>query len=296
MTITKQEKPRAVQKGSGSLPASLFVPDGEGVGEAFKRTTHLGIGAHQDDLEIMAFHGIRLCYGDPDQWFGGVVCTDGRGSARTGKYAGYTDDEMGKLRKKEQETAASIGEYSFVAQLDYSSDSVGGVGQEFMEKELVSILSATRPGVLYTHNPADKHGTHIGVLVAVIDAIRRLPPGERPGVVYGCEVWRDLDWMLDEDKVPLDVTDVDGLGKRLIDVFDSQISGGKRYSLATFGRRRAHATYFQPHETDRVGELTFAMDLSPLAKDDSLDIFQYVRGYIERFRRDVETKLDRSLR
>lgn len=308
MTITKQEIPGAVQNGSGSLPAtrsvgrfwnstaSVLVPDGKETGEAYKRTTHLGIGAHQDDLEIMAFHGIRLCYGDPDRWFGGVVCTDGRGSARTGKYAGFTDDEMVKRRKEEQETAASMGEYGFVAQLAYPSESIGGVGQEFLEKELAAILAATRPEVLYTHNPADKHETHISVLVAVINAIRRLPPGERPGTVYGCEAWRDLDWMLDKDKVALDVTDEDGLGKRLLDVFDSQIAGGKRYDLATFGRRRAHATYFQPRETDKARELSFAMNLSPLAADDSLDILLYVREYIERFQRDVETNLDRCRR
>ena len=38
--------------------ASVFVPDGLPVEDACRRVTHLGIGAHQDDIEIMAFHGI----------------------------------------------------------------------------------------------------------------------------------------------------------------------------------------------------------------------------------------------
>ncbi|MCP5106746.1 MAG: PIG-L family deacetylase [bacterium] len=271
--------------------ASLFVPDGQTWEAACGRTTHLGIGAHQDDLEIMAFHGIRLCYGDPGQWFGGVVCTDGSGSARAGKYAAYSDEEMVRLRREEQERAAVLGRYGFVAQLDYPSSSVKNAEQRKLEEDLLRILTCVRPGVVYTHNPADKHETHVAVMAAVINAIRRLPLPERPGTVYGCEAWRGLDWLPDEAKVALDVTDEDGLGKRLIEVFDSQVAGGKRYDLATLGRWRANATYFQAHEIDRAGGLSFAMDLSPLAADDSIDLLEFVTAYLDRFRRDVESKL-----
>ena len=38
--------------------AEIFIPDGLPVPAALKRITHLGIGAHQDDLEFMAFHGV----------------------------------------------------------------------------------------------------------------------------------------------------------------------------------------------------------------------------------------------
>ena len=38
--------------------ADLFVPDGLEMPAALSRTTHLAIAAHQDDLEIMAYHGI----------------------------------------------------------------------------------------------------------------------------------------------------------------------------------------------------------------------------------------------
>lgn len=40
----------------------IFVPDGLPVTEAAGRITHLAIGAHQDDLEFMACHGIVTCY------------------------------------------------------------------------------------------------------------------------------------------------------------------------------------------------------------------------------------------
>ena len=57
--------------------AEIFVPDGQPVGQALKRITHLGIGAHQDDLEFMAFHGILECYASNTRWFGGVTCAKG---------------------------------------------------------------------------------------------------------------------------------------------------------------------------------------------------------------------------
>ena len=34
--------------------ADIFVPDAKPIDEATARTTHLAIGAHQDDLEFMA--------------------------------------------------------------------------------------------------------------------------------------------------------------------------------------------------------------------------------------------------
>jgi hypothetical protein len=62
---------------------AVFVPDGQPVGKALKRITHLGIGAHQDDLEFMAFHGILACFASDEQkWFGGVTCTNGSRAAR----------------------------------------------------------------------------------------------------------------------------------------------------------------------------------------------------------------------
>lgn len=273
----------------------VYIPDGCHHWSAMPRCTHIGIGAHQDDLEIMAYPGIRQCYRAKNQFFGGIVCTDGGGSPRAGEYEGLSDLEMNEVRKAEQEKAADIGEYSFIAQLDYPSSEVKDPDSTALKDELTKLLSFTQPGVIYTHNPADKHETHIAVTVAVIEAVRSLPSYERPIKIYGGEVWRDLDWLMDKDKIALDVSDDDGLGKRLIDVFESQITGGKRYDLATLGRRQANATYFRSHETDNSGHLLFAMDLTPLAKDDSIDILDYVMDHVRRFQQDVENNLKRYL-
>ena len=78
--------------------AQLYIPDGAPEAEALARTTHLAIGAHQDDLEIMAVDGIIEAFGHPDKWFTGVVMTNGAGSPRAGVYAHYTDEDMRRVR------------------------------------------------------------------------------------------------------------------------------------------------------------------------------------------------------
>ena len=104
--------------------------------------------------------------------------------------------------------------------------------------------------MVYTHNPADKHDTHIGVVVAALQAMRELPRDQRPKQVIGCEVWRDLDWLPDAEKVLMDVSGHDNLAAALNGVFDSQIAGGKRYDLATHGPARGQRTFFESHATD----------------------------------------------
>jgi LmbE family N-acetylglucosaminyl deacetylase len=273
--------------------ASVFVPDGLPVEEAFRRVTHLGIGAHQDDCEIMAFHGIQKCFSSRDLWFGAVTCTNGGGSPRAGEYASLSDEEMAALRRREQEKAAILGNYGLLVQLDHASAEVKDVGTGRLRADLVKVLRAARPEVLYTHNPADKHDTHLAVVFTVLGALRELEPGERPATVYGCEVWRGLDWMDDADKVPLDVGRRETLSQGLIGVYDSQVEGGKRYDLATLGRRRANASYFQSHQTDEAEQLWFAMDLTPLVLDDTLDVGRFVLGHVDKFRRSVEEKIKR---
>ncbi|MEI9866262.1 MAG: hypothetical protein WDN00_17245 [Limisphaerales bacterium] len=59
--------------------------------------------------------------------------------------------------------------------------------------------------------------------------------------MIGCEVWRNLDWLGDNEKFLMDVSGHDKLAARLNGVFASQIAGGKRYDLATLGRRSANA-------------------------------------------------------
>jgi LmbE family N-acetylglucosaminyl deacetylase len=275
--------------------ADIFIPDGRPVADALSRVTHLGVGAHQDDLEFMAFHGIAACFQSDADWFGGVTCTNGAGSARTGAYARYSDAEMQEIRRHEQRQAAMVGRYSAMLQLDYPSAAVRDPDDARLREDLAAILAAARPRVVYTHNPADKHDTHIGVVVPLLQAIRSLPKDLRPQAVHGCEVWRNLDWMNDGEKIVHDVGGHDNLAAAVNGLFDSQIAGGKRYDLGVIGRRRANATFFESHGVDRSDALAFALDLTPLVEDDTLEIVDYVTGFIDRFRADVVGKLRKQL-
>ena len=271
--------------------ANIFIPDSIPEPEALARTTHLGIGAHQDDLEFMAFHGIIACYHNGTEWFSGVTCTDGAGSAHTGPYEKCTADEMRAIRANEQNLAAEIGRYGAMVQLGHTSAAAKDPYGTALRDDLLAILRATRPRVVYTHNPADKHDTHIGVMVAAIEAMRALPPEDRPSEVYGCEGWRNLDWMPDDEKIVHNVGGHENLAATLNGVFDSQIAGGKRYDLGVIGRRRMNAVFFESHAVDRSDSVAFAMDLTPLVKDATLDIPSYVDAIVTRFRNDVQTRL-----
>ncbi len=268
--------------------AQVFVPDGLPAEDALARTTHMAISAHQDDLEIMAMDGIAQCFQQADRWFTGVVVTNGAGSPRADLYADYSDAQMMAVRVIEQKKAAVVGEYSAQILLDYPSSAVKSAANTDPVDDLAQLFRLARPQVVYTHNLADKHPTHIGVAVKTIAALRSLPADLRPQRLYGCEVWRDLDWMLDSDKVAFDLTAHENLQMALLGVFDSQISGGKRYDLATLGRRRAHATYHTSHATDVTTGLSFGMDLTPLIADPMLDIIAYVQSFIDRFAQDVQ--------
>jgi LmbE family N-acetylglucosaminyl deacetylase len=273
--------------------AEIFIPDGLPVEAALARTTHLCIAAHQDDIEIMAAGPILECFQRDDKWFTGVVVTDGRGSPRNGIYEQYNDEEMRLVRFKEQRKAAMVGEYAAQILLDHPSKVVKDGGEPSPVEDIVSLLKAARPQVVFTHNLADKHDTHVAVALRVIAAIRRLPEDERPQKLYGCEVWRGLDWMVDNDKTCFDLSQQENLQAALLGVYDSQISGGKRYDLASLARRRANATYFESHGVDVSTGMSFAMDMTPLFSRANKAPADFVQELIHKFAQEVSDRLER---
>jgi len=261
--------------------------------EALRRATHVCVGAHQDDQEFMALHGILECFGRKGRGFAGVVVTNGAGSARTDIYADFTNEDMVRVRVKEQRKAATIGEYACQIQLMHPSGDVKKKGHPGVLADLRAVFETVRPEVLYLHNPADKHDTHVSSCLRAIEAIRSLPKDRRPKRVLGCEIWRDLDWMNDGDKVVLPVDRFKNLAAALSGVYDSQITGGKRYDVAVAGRRTAHASFFESHATDKADALSFAMDLTPLVEDERLDVLDYTLGFLRRFESEVRDRFAR---
>jgi len=273
--------------------AEIYIPDNEAVEKALARTTHLCFAAHQDDIEIMAAQPIIECFQKQDKWFTGVVVTDGRGSPRNSMYEQYSDEEMRTVRFMEQRKAAMVGEFAAQVMLDIPSKVIKDVSRVEPVEDIVRLLRVTRPKIVYTHNLADKHDTHVAVALRVIEALRRLEQAERPERVVGCEVWRALDWMVDTDKVLMNVSDHENLQIALLGVFDSQIVGGKRYDLASMGRRRANATYFESHNVDSATALSYAMDMTPLMNSVNMKPVVYIQEFVQRFAQDVNERIGR---
>lgn len=276
-----------------SQPRSeIYIPDGlTPVGNALLRTTHMGIGAHEDDLAIMALHGILECFMSADLWFTGVTVTDGSGCPRAGEYGAYDDAMMMVARRQEDKMAAMVGKFSALALLDFPSDALkkpDHPSSTLVVPDIKLLIQECRPEVIYTHNLADKHDVHVAVALRTIQALRELGDEFRPNKFLGCEVWRDLDWLCDEgefatDKVVLDVSEHRNLAAALRGLYDSQIAGGKRYDAAAIGREAANATFYASHEGDTSTANAFAMDMMPLLVDPLLDPVLYVQGYIGHF-------------
>ena len=261
------------------------MPGGGDWRAALRSATHLGISAHADDLEFMAFHGIEQCRRGGGR-FAGVVLTDGAGSVGGGA-------DLREARRCEQREAAEIGGYAAVIQLGLPSTQLKDAKDQTSASLLAEIFAHAQPRAVYTHNPADRHDTHVAACLRVVDALRSLPADRRPQRVYGCEGWRDLDWLTGSDRVRLDCGNDESFAAALNAVFRSQIGGGKRYDLAVLGRRRAQATLDDPHRADDAEMVTLTMDLTPLVADPSLSVADFALSAIDRFRSDVRERLAR---
>ena len=247
----------------------------------------LCICAHQDDCEIMAIDGILKGYYSKKYSFALVETTDGGGSARTGKFADYTDEEMKQVRIKEQQAASEIGKYNSLYMLNYSSKEVKDRNNEDIVNDYLQIIKELKPQVIYTHSILDKHPTHIGVVLKVIKALRKLPKEEQPKLFYGCEVWRGLDWINDDKKIGFDVSRNEKLQKKILNVFESQIAGGKAYTKASIGRRYQNATYYQSHSVDSYKMIAYAIDMKPLLKDPQLSVKEFALSFVDDLRNEI---------
>ena len=274
------------------MQPEFYIPDGADPSTAKQRCTHLGIGAHPDDLEFMAYHGISHGYEQAQPSFGGIICTNGAGCSRAGKYSHCSDEEMIRLRAEEQRAAARIGRYTFVQQLGLQSATVKArATRDQLTDTIADLIAHCRPEVIYTHNPLDSHSTHVAVCQTVVNAVRLLAPEMRPKQLLGCEVWRGLDWVPQADKVALDVSANPELAERLHACFDSQIAGGKNYGQAVVGRSLANATFYQARERDGPARIWFALDLSRLLKDESLALASFTESLLQRFHQSIADNL-----
>ncbi|QDU67580.1 PIG-L deacetylase family protein [Engelhardtia mirabilis] len=292
MASTPSTESGPLGDGFSSFAGSLVhVPDGTSPSEALARTTHLAIVAHPDDLEFLAYHGIAACYGSEDHWFTGVVITDGVGGPSLGQFSAA---ELRAERQREQRAAADLGRYSAVVMLGASSAQLKQTEPPVeLRADLRLLVRACSPRVVYLHNPADRHDTHVACLVHAMQALTELPHHSRPARVLGVEGWRDLDWLTGSDRQELDVSARPHLATALAGAFDSQIAGGKRYDLAVGARRLAHATFGDSHAPDAAAGVTLAMDLTPVLAEGGPSLAQLAARAVEHLGADIAARLER---
>jgi len=274
--------------------AFTYTPDRSGTERALARSTHLGIGAHQDDLESIAIAGILQAYRKDSSWFSGVVVTDGSGAPRQGPYADLSGAELTDVRNREQIAAADRGRYSSITLLAYPSAEARDPADRNPTRDLQAVIQAARPEVLYTHSPLDKHPTHAAVAVRTLTALRDLPSKSRPSRVYGVEFWGGLDWVPEGDRVVFDCSRQQQLQRDLLEAFPSQ-NTAKDYPGAVLARRRANAVFQHSHQADQLEAVTYGLDLTPLVQDPTREIKDYFLDIINSYREQALATLNRFL-
>jgi hypothetical protein len=145
--------------------------------------------------------------------------------------------------------------------------------------------------MIVSHQPLDRHPTHIAVFYHLLNALRELSLEDFPDAWIGAEVGGKLDWLSPSQKLTFDCGKREHLAQALIGVFDSQIEGGKRYDLGEMGHRRGNATYGESHESDQFSLASLGIDLLGLLTDPTLSAKNFALDAIKRFQSETEARL-----
>ena len=155
--------------------AEIYVPDGVINEKALRRTTHMAIGAHQDDIEIMAYDGILKCLWPKRPL---VFCRDcNKWRKEAAVMANISIQAIPKCRqfepknKKKRQIMVNMVALFF---LNYSSSDIKNPKNRNFIEDIKQLIIMAKPEVIYTHNLADKHDTHVSTAVKVIQALREL--------------------------------------------------------------------------------------------------------------------------
>ncbi len=243
-------------------------------------TQSMAIGAHPDDCEIIGIKGIA------DKQFFAVIVTHGA----------TMKDDVSKYNKTiheracEQASAAALGQYLGYSMLGYDSTDILTYNTDLID-DLTTLLLKLKPETIYTHCLSDKHSTHVAVAYHVIRALQLLPIANKPTRVYGCEVWRDLDWVDDADKVLIDTSDSQDLQYKLLQCFTSQTTS-KDYPKAVIARQNAHAVFQDAYASKTQDGVLIAIDLTLLIYRKKEHIKPFIERQINTFKDDVITRIN----
>jgi len=244
------------------------------------KTTHLAIGAHPDDIAIMAFHGIEECIGNPTNRFTGVIVGDGSCSLRVGTYASNTPKQMADIRQNEQLKEAKLGNYSHLYLLNTQPKEMRFPHLGLYD-HLYKILHDNQPETVYIHSPFCSHEHHLVAMYHSLAALRELPV--KPSRVYGCEVTVGHAMLPDNMLTPLPVRDFT-LARALISAHESQ-SGIRPYAEATIGRwisnSVTHSRLLKSDQYIKNPGVSLAVDLTSFVRNSTIPIEAVVEAILD---------------
>ncbi len=254
-------------------------------------TNLLAISAHQDDIEIMAMDGILRAYGSKKYAFYAAVVGDGANCLKAGKYSEVSDKEMIEARNQEQLRASQIGEYSKLYFLKHAHSEIEQEENESIIKELQKLILEVKPEIVYTHNIFDKNPHHVKITQLVIDAINGLNIDDRPRLLYGCEIFRSLDWLPDKYKITFDLSDNKELQQRLVNVYDTRVEQSRNYTKAVMGRKLANAAFVSSNcATDEDKMYWYGINLTPVIQK-NISLNEYCIKILNDFNRELLTNI-----
>lgn len=252
------------------------------------------ICAHPSDCEIMAIDGIQRGYRAKKYTFAAVITTDGSDSERNGKLQKASNRRIASMRMSEQKKAATLGRYNSVYFMNYKPEQARNQEDEDIVNEYVEIIKELKPRIIYTHSILDRDPTHVAVAVKVINALRKLRKTQMPALLYGCEVWRDLDWVDPSKVVSFDVSHNIRLQKQLIMVHKSQ-NLSRDYLNAAVGRRYVNATFSKSEKKKEAKLTSRAINMTTLLRRKEFPIKRFAMSFIDDLYSEINDSMDRAL-
>ncbi len=254
-------------------------------------TNLLAIASHHDDIELMAMDGVLKAYGSKKYAFYACVVGDASNCNKIGKYADCSDKELMETRNQEQARASQIGEYEDLILLKKSQSDIEDLDNTTIVKELQKIILDINPDVVYTHNIFDRNLSHVRLALKVIEAILALPEESRPRLLYGCEIFRSLDWLPERYRVNFDISDNKEIQSRLIGVYDTMAEHSQNFAKAVVGRKLSNATFLG----DKMGEedkmLWFGLNLTPVISK-GIPLKDYVIKILNDYNKEMLDNID----
>lgn len=252
------------------------------------------ICANPSDCEIMAIDGIQRGYRAKKYTFAAVITTDGADCEGFGKQKKYSPKKIALMRAAEQKKAANIGRYNSVYFMNYKAEDARNQDDEDIVNEYVEIIKELKPRIIYTHSILDRDPTHVAVAVKVINALRQLKKAQMPAQLYGCEEWRDLDWVSPEKVTTFDVSHNIRLQRQLISVHKSQ-NLNRDYISAAMGRRYVNATFAKSEKKKDAKLTSRAINMTTLLRRKEYPVKRFAMSFIDDLYTEINDSMDRAL-